>query len=191
MEGTWKRLGAIIAGSDVPEDLAHAENTLVWLLRIEPRASRALRIAAFAHDVERAFKYKKVHRIDFDDFDAFKAAHASNSANILMEILTEYGIDSATSAEACSLVELHETGGNIQADLLRDADSISYFDVNLPLYYQREGWAETKRRSVWGYQRLSPRGKGIVNKIKYAEEILTGMLYEVIDQANPLKTRFS
>ncbi|MCH7495123.1 MAG: DUF4202 family protein [Candidatus Marinimicrobia bacterium] len=175
----------------MPEDLLHAKNTLVWLLRIDPRASQALRIAAFAHDVERAFECKKIHRMDFNDFDVFKASHASNSSKILMEILTECDIHRAISLEACSLVLLHETGGNANADLLMNVDSISYFDVNLPLYYQREGWAETKRRSVWGYQRLSPRGKGIVNKIKYAEEILTGMLYEVIDQANPLKTRFS
>ena len=182
MEAVWKRLQTIIAGSNVPEDLPHAENTLVWLLRLDPRASQALRIAAFAHDIERAIENKKVLRLDYDDFDAFKASHASNSANILMEILTECDIESATSAEACSLVVLHETGGNAQADILRDADSISYFDVNLPLYYQREGWEETKRRSIWGYQRLSKRGKEIVKKLKHTDEILTRLLREITDR---------
>jgi len=182
LEAIWKRLQTIIAGSNVPEDLPHAENTLVWLLRLDPRASQALRIAAFAHDVERAFEYKKVHRMNFVDFDAFKSAHASNSANILMEILTECGVDSATSTEACSLIALHETGGNAQADLLKDADSISYFDVNLLLYYQREGWEETMRRTVWGYQRLSTLGKEIVKKLKYTDEMLTRMLQEVTDR---------
>ena len=119
--------------------------------------------------------------MDFDDFDAFKASHASNSAKILMEILTECGINRAISLEACSLVSLHETGGNANADLLMNVDSISYFDVNLPLYYQREGWDETKRRSVWGYQRLSARGKEIVKKLKYTDEILTHMLHEITE----------
>ncbi len=181
METIWKRLHTIIAGSSVPEDLHHAENTLVWLLRLDPRASQASRIAAFAHDIERAIENKKVLRIDYDDFDAFKAAHASNSANILKEILTEYCINSETSAEACSLVSLHETGGNTNADILMNVDSISYFDVNLPLYYQREGLEETKRRSIWGYQRLSKRGKKIVKKLKYTDEMLTRMLREITE----------
>ena len=178
----WKRLHTIIAGSSVPEDLLHAENTLVWLLRLDPQAGQALRIAAFAHDIERAIESKKVLRIDYDDFDAFKASHASNSAKILMEILTECGINRAISLEACSLVSLHETGGNTNADLLMNVDSISYFDVNLPLYYQREGWDETKRRSVWGYHRLSARGKEIVKKLKYMDEMLARMLQEVTDR---------
>lgn len=175
----WKRLHKIISGSSVPEDLLHAKNTLVWLLRIDPQASQALQIAAFAHDIERAFEYKKIHRMDFNDFDLFKASHASSSSKILMEILTEYDIHRAISLEACSLVLLHETGGNANADLLMNVDSISYFDVNLPLYFQREGLEETKRRSVWGYKRLSGRGKEIVKKLKYSEKILTRMMFEV------------
>ena len=175
----WRSLRAIIAGSSVPEDLLHAENTLMWLLRFDPRASQALRIAAFAHDVERALEDKKIHRMDFDDFDLFKASHASNSAKILMELLTECGIHRAISLEACSLVSLHETGGNANADLLMNVDSISYFDVNLPLYFQREGLEETMQRSVWGYKRLSERGGKIVKKLKYSGEILTSMMFEV------------
>ena len=175
----WKRLRTIIAGSSVPEDLPHAENTLIWLLRFDPQPSQALRIAAFAHDIERALDNKKIHRTDFDDFYVFKAAHASNSAKILMEILTECSINKAISLEACSLVSLHEIGGNANADLLMNVDSISYFDVNLPLYFQREGLEETKRRSAWGYKRLSERGKEIVKKLKYNEEILTRMMFEV------------
>ena len=174
----WKRLHTIIAGSSVPEDLPHAENTLVWLLRFDPQASQALRISAFAHDIERALDSKKIHRMDFDDFDVFKASHAK----ILMEILTECGINKAISLEACSLVSLHETGGNANADLLMNVDSISYFDVNLPLYFQREGLEETKRRSVWGYKRLSERGKTIVRKMKYTDEMLTRMMQKITDR---------
>jgi hypothetical protein len=81
--------------------------------------------------------------------------------------------------EACRLVEVHEVGGDPRSDLLKDADSISYFDVNLPLYYQREGWAETKRRSLWGYRRLSARARKIVENINYADEALTRLLREV------------
>ena len=60
-----------------------------------------------------------------------------------------------------------------------NVESISYVDVNLPLYFQREGLEETMRRSVWGYKRLSERGGEIVKKLKYSGEILTSMMFEV------------
>ncbi len=73
-------------------------------------------------------------------------------------------------------------GGDPRSDLLKDADSISYFDVNLPLYYQREGWQETKRRSSWGYRRLSARARELVNKTCYQDETLMQLLREVIHE---------
>lgn len=175
-----RKIRLIIAGSRVPEDPRHADNTLEWLLRMEPDASEALQLAALAHDIDRAIAEVKVRRADFDDYDAFKAAHARNGAEILRSILTACGVERNIVEEACRLVELHEVGGDRGSDLLKDADSISYFDVNLPLYYQREGWAETKRRSLWGYQRLSARARKIVENISYEEEVLTRLLREVI-----------
>jgi hypothetical protein len=83
--------------------------------------------------------------------------------------------------EACRLVTCHELGGDPRSDLLKDADSISFFDVNLPLYYQREGWQEAKRRSIWGYRRLSSRAKNVVKNIAYKDEAVTRLLREVID----------
>jgi hypothetical protein len=85
--------------------------------------------------------------------------------------------------EACRLVTLHEVGGDPSSDLLKDADSISFFDVNMPLYYQREGWEETRRRCSWGYRRLSVRMKKIAQRITYKDEVLTFLLKEAIRQA--------
>ena len=183
IERAQKRIKAIIAGSRVPEDPRHAENTLEWLLKLDPAADQALQLAALAHDIDRAVEDRKVRRADFDDYDAFKAAHASNSAEILREILMKCGIDAFTIDETCRLVALHEVGGDPRTDLLKDADSISYFDVNLPLYYQREGWQETKRRSQWGYRRLSARMKQAVKNITYPDEALNRLLREVIHES--------
>jgi len=78
---------------------------------------------------------------------------------------------------------LHEVGGDPRSDLLKDADSISYFEVNMPLYFQREGWDETKRRCIWGYNRLSARMKKIAKSITYEDEVLTRLLKEAIGKA--------
>ena len=178
-----QKIREIIAGSRVPEDPRHAENTLKWLFRLEPKADQALQIAALAHDIDRAVETRKVRRADFNDYDAFKAAHARNGAAILRAILQKCGIDGPVTDEACRLVGLHEAGGDPRSDLLKNADSISFFEVNMPMYYQREGWEETRRRCSWGYRRLSVRMKKIARRITYDDEALTRLLKEAIRQA--------
>jgi len=178
-----QKIRVIIAGSRVPEDPRHADNTLEWLLRLQPDAGDALQLAALAHDIDRAIEKIKVRRADFDDYDVFKAAHARHGAELLRPILSACGVAQMILDEACCLVEVHEVGGDPNSDLLKDADSISYFDVNLPLYYQREGWVETKRRSLWGYRRLSARARKIVENISYAEEAMIRLMREVIHES--------
>jgi hypothetical protein len=168
-----QRIREIIAGSRVPEDPIHAENTLEWLLKLDPAADQALQIAVLAHDIDRAVEVQKVRRADFTDYDAFKA-----------EILDRCGVAKSVADEACRLVTLHEVGGDPRSDLLKDADSISYFEVNLPWYYRREGREETKRRCRWGYQRLSARMKAIVKTITHEDESISGLLKEVICEQN-------
>ena len=173
----------IIAASQVPEDPRHADNTLEWLLRLAPDADEALQLAALGHDIDRAIEEVKVRRADFDDYDAFKAAHARHGAELIRPILTACGVERPIVDETCRLVTAHEVGGDRRADLLKDADSISYFDVNLPLYYQREGWAESTRRSLWGYRRLSARARDIVKNICYEEKVLSQLMREVIHES--------
>ncbi len=177
-----QRIREIIADSGVPEDPRHAENTLKWLFRLEPKADPALQIAALGHDIDRAVETRKVRRTDFTDYKKFKAAHARNGAAILREILNKCGVAKSVADEACRLVTLHEVGGDPRSDLLKDADSISFFEVNMPLYYQREGWEETRRRCSWGYRRLSVRLKKIVRRLTYDDEALTRLLKKAIRQ---------
>ncbi len=173
----------IIADSGVPEDPRHAKKTLKWVFRLEPKADQALQIAALAHDIDRAVETRKVRRADFNDYNTFKAAHARNGATILIAILNKCGVAKSVAAEACRLVTLHEVGCDPRSDLLKNADSISFFEVNMPLYYQREGWEETRRRCSWGYRRLSGRLKKIARRLTYDDEVLTRLLKESIRQA--------
>ena len=149
IERVEQRIAELVAASGVPEDPGHSRNTLEWLLELEPDASAALRIAALGHDVERAIETRKVQREDFADYDAFKAAHARSSADILREIMRECGVeDEALTREVHRLVYLHEVGGDPRSDLLRDADGLSFLDVNLPslLRAQRRGGDATALR---------------------------------------------
>ncbi len=183
IECAKKKSRAVIGGSRVPEDPRHAENTLDWLLKLRPDADEALQIAALGHDIERALEVREVIRADYSDYEIYKVAHARMSAEILRAIMKDCGAPPAMANEVYLLVYRHETGGDPRADLIKNVDSISYFHVNLPLYFQREGWDETKRRCIWGYGRLSARGKKIIESMTYADEKLTELLQEAIREA--------
>lgn len=175
---------AVISKSSVPEDPVHAENVLDWVLKLRSDADEALQIAALSHDIDRADERRRVRRTDFKDYNAFKAAHANNSAKILKEILHDCHMEQSIIDEACRLVERHEVGGDLRSDLLKDADSISYFEVNLPLYFQREGYEETLKRCIWGYHRLSPKIKEICRNMTYPQYPLVKILKEAIYKAS-------
>ncbi len=180
IERVKKAIEAVVVESSVPEDPVHSKNTLAWLLKIKPDADEALQIAALGHDIERAIERRKVRRADFDDYDLFKAAHARNSALVLKEIMEECGLPTAISDDVGRLVCRHEVGGDERCDLLKDADSISYFDVNLPCYFEREGYAETLRRTIWGYRRLSAGVRHLARSITYETDSLNILLREAV-----------
>ncbi len=177
-----KSIEAIISGSSVPEDPVHSKNTLNWLLKLKHDADEALQIAALGHDIERAIDQRKVWREDFEHYDQFKAAHAHNSAEILKEVMLDCGVDETLMEQVYDLVNRHEVGGDERSDLLKDADSISYFEVNLPHYYNRHGWDETKRRCLWGYKRLSEKMKTLAAKLTFENDELRALMRITIEE---------
>ena len=159
-----KRIEEILAGSPVPEDPIHSKNTLDWLLKLNPGADEALKIAALGHDIERAIEERKVRRENFESYDEFKKYHALNSAKVLEEIMLACGIPVDMVEDVCRLVRLHEVGGDDRADILMSADTLSFFDVNLPHYLARHDEGETLRRMRWGYKKLPESLKELVAK---------------------------
>jgi len=177
-----EEISSIIAMSKVLEDPFHAQNTLEWVLQFEPEADSSMRIAAYSHDIERAIETKRVKRQHFSNYDLFKVAHANNSVRILKEIMLRHKVSPEIIKETCRLVGLHETGGDPRSDVLNDADSLSFFCVNLPWYFEREGWEETVRRCQWGYLRISPQRRDLIETISYEQQELIDLVQESLLQ---------
>jgi Domain of unknown function (DUF4202) len=177
-----KKIGEIIGKSPVPEDPVHSKNTLFWLLRLRPDADEALRIAALAHDIERAIEDRKVLRVDYDSYDDFKEAHALNSAVILKKMMEDLNVDLSLCDDIYFLVAHHEKGGDERADLVKDADSISFFHTNLTLYLERSGIKETKRRCMWGLRKLPMNLRKIVAEFEFADEKTKSLISECLQE---------
>lgn len=172
----------ILVHSSIPEDAWHAKNVREWILRLKPNANWALQIAALAHDIERAFPERKILRKNFNDYDAFKQAHADNSAKIAVDILKKYSLEENIIKRVEYLIRHHEFGVENDPDLivLKDADSLSFFQINLSFYFSREGAEETLFRMKWGYRRLTNRGKEIAKRFEYDDKMLNELFKKCI-----------
>jgi len=174
------RIIRIINKSSVPEDPIHAKNTLKWLRRLKPDANEALQIATLGHDIERAIDGRKVKRKDYQNYDEFKDAHALNSAKIMREIMKEHSMSKAMIKKVFFLVRHHENGGTKLADVLKHADSISFFQVGLPFYSTRHNFKQTKERCLWGLKRLPENLQRIVVKFNYRNPKLSSFIKKAL-----------
>lgn len=183
MKKIEREIENVIRKSEIPEDYPHAKNVREWVLRLEPDADIALQIAALAHDIERSASNRKTLKDNFKDYDDFKKAHSLNSVKMTLEILNKFHLNKVMKDKVKYLIENHEFGSEDDSELsvLRNADSLSFFEVNLPFYFQRNGKDDTFFRMKWGYKRLSEKAKNFIRKFKYEDEILNNLLRKCIE----------
>ena len=177
------RIEKIVRESKVPEDPVHSKNTLEWILHLKPDADIALQIAALGHDIERAIEAKKVRRKDFESYNEFKRSHAVNSAKILKNIMLDCDVSKNLVEDVYSLVIHHEVGGDDRSNILRNADSLSFLEVNLPYYFTRNSIDETRKRILWSYQRLSDNSKRIATNFTYNNRELSFLVRKCVENS--------
>ncbi|MBF0206762.1 MAG: DUF4202 family protein [Oligoflexia bacterium] len=155
----------ILDKSEHGRERSHAKNTLFWLKKLRPSASMALQIAALAHDIERCVLPRFMDK-DFESHAEYKKAHSEKGAMILEEIMKHHDMKEKIIIETTNLVRLHEVGGNLDADILMDADSISFFDNNLDFYISYKGFAGAIKQVDYKFQRCSPRAQKYIVNLK-------------------------
>lgn len=142
----------------------HFERTLYWLFELNPDADEALQIAAYAHDIERAFgredTMKRVQESDkgFQD-ESMLTKHQVGGAEIMKEYLLKQGASPELSDRVAHLISRHEVGGNNDQNLLKDADSISYFETNAAGFVEKfvplVGKEKVKAKFDWMFERIT------------------------------------
>ncbi len=149
----------------VTQNYSNAEHLMqaeTWLLRLQPEAPQALRLAALTHDMERAFPgpdspTAKSGGIDHDYYHA----HSERSATIVGKFLREQEVAESFIEGVTALIRVHEYGGWPEANLLQAADSLSFLQVNVPLFLRSIPKDDdgSKREDVrikfaWMYERI-------------------------------------
>lgn len=176
-----KEIAEIISKSRETEDPVHSKLTLKWLLKLKPKANEAMQIAALAHDIERAVTGKTESTLkNFSNIQEIKNEHAKKSAEIIGELMAKYGYGKREIQKVKRLVARHESGGDRDSDILRDADSIAYFDYNIYIYIKKKGFERTKEKIKFMYGRISRKTKKIVEKIKFKDKEVEELFREAI-----------
>ena len=155
-------------------EVLHLIRTLYWLEQLRPDADEALRIAAVSHDIERAFRRKYVKEIvkkpgGLTSTIYFKK-HENRGAEILGDYLKKQGARKNLINKVKMLVSRHERGGNDDQNLLKDADSIGFFEIYangelISEMIKHIGKKEAKRKIDFMYNRItSDEAKQITKK---------------------------
>ena len=117
---------------DKPIYIRHFEKTLDYLRIISPFPDEATEVAAYAHDWERGGKKSDltpyINGKSLIDRETM-VKHQKESADKLYNFLIDSGASEEFAQKARSIVAKHEEGGFPEANDVKDADSLSYFEV--------------------------------------------------------------
>lgn len=142
------------------KSLPHLLRTKYWLLELKPNADEAFCISAVAHDIERAFRDLNNDKAETDGFldDFFLKYHPQKGAEIMGEFLKTQNADEVLIERVRHLISKHETGGDNEQNLLRDVDSVSFFENNVDVFIKRIdelGKDKIKEKFDWMFNRIT------------------------------------
>jgi len=175
-----KEIEKVVSQSPSKTDPAHSKGTKKWLLKLNPNADDALQIAALAHDIERGYYKGKKSKEDPNNYDKHKEENSKRSAEVICDILKKYDFDKKFITRVRHLVLKHEIGGDEELNILKDADSISFFEENLEYYFHKYGEEKVRFKIKYMFDRMSKKAQEIVKKLKYNDKKLNSIFQEIV-----------
>ena len=143
--------------------LLHSRRTVYWLLQLKPDADEVLKIAALAHDIERASPPVLEPMVGASAKGwldpEFLRRHSEKGARIIGELMDGLKADPGTIEQVKLLVAGHEFAGTEAQNVLKDADSVSFFENNVGKFVQlnakKFGKKKVRAKFEWMYGRIT------------------------------------
>lgn len=159
----------------------HFERTIYWVKQLKPDANEPILIAAYAHDTARAFSKQDTEETfkdkEFNDIEILKE-HQEEGARIVADFLQKEGYSEESIKRVYNMIKYHEEGGDAESNLIMDADSISYLEINAVKHIKLVNSLDKdkiKRKIDWMYKRISS-DKAKVLAEPYYKKAITSFL---------------
>ncbi len=144
------------------KSVEHFERTVYWVQQLKPDSDEAILIAAYAHDIARAFRNTNSEQTfqtrELNDPEILEE-HQKEGAKIMNEFLQKEGFKKNKIERIANMILKHEIGGDEESDLIKDADSISYLEINAPKHAKKLvaplGKDKVERKIRWMFERIS------------------------------------
>jgi|SRR3989344_6473334 len=157
--------------------IKHFERTVYWIKKLNPKCDEALLISAIAHDIERAYRTKEQHEkitgVGFTHTEFFRP-HEEKGAEIIAEFLKKEKANQTLIQKVKMLISRHEEGGNEEQNLLKDADSLSFFENNIPSFLKKvkeQGKENIRKKFDWMFERITSQNAKKIAKPWYEKAI--------------------
>lgn len=150
-----------------PGTIRHLQPTAHWVKVLRTDADEAMLCAAVAHDIERAFKKVNTQEMIKSSPQGYKdehflKIHQEESANVIAEFLREQLVENDFITRVIRLVSRHEVGGDNDENIIKDADSVSFFeccfDRFVPhwlLMQEKLGGEKVREKFDWMFNRIT------------------------------------
>jgi len=130
-----------------------------WIEKFLSDCTEAQKIAAYSHDIERAFRTEgKSIPEDYLDPEFLKN-HQEKVAQIMVEFLRNNNAEEDLVTIIIHLISKHEVGGDTEQNALVDSDSLSFFETNAEMFVKEktpaEGKEKVKDKLDWMFNRIS------------------------------------
>lgn len=143
------------------KSIKHFERTQYWFAQFIGRPlTEAEAIAAYSHDIERAFRGTEkstIKSVSNYTGEVFLNYHQQRGAEIMSEFLQERNFDDIETVT--HLISRHEVGGDDMQNKLMDADSVSFFETNAEHFVNEkiktDGYNRVKKKLDWMFDRIS------------------------------------
>lgn len=165
--------------SEEKTDFMHSQLTLKWVLILKPDADIPLQIAALGHDYDRSFPDRERPKF-YKTYKEYKQAHAQKSARMISDLMKIGGFTPGEINRTRKLIENHEVGGDGDLQILTDADSLAFFEWNIPYYRKAHSEEDTKNKIIFMYERMSKNGRVFLGQIKFEDEELKRLYQSAI-----------
>jgi len=143
------------------KSMKHFEQTVSWLKRLKPDADEPMLIAAYSHDIARAYRPIDSKTLfqnkEFNDPEVLKD-HQEQGAQIMAKFLQDKDYNKESIKRVENMIRHHEEGGDTESDIIMDSDSLSYLEINAKKHIGLvDVWGKGKveRKIDWMFDRIS------------------------------------